>query len=125
MPPGIAWGCPICGDEGLIRNFRGILWDLTPRSGAVAGTGRRLEVALSAAQHATLRSLLLADPDCERTIHAARRVGRRVLISGDADELEHLAGFIAAEANHQSNRRRQAALDGVFDLVQRAIPPDR
>jgi len=73
----------------------------------VAGTGRRLEVALSAAQHATLRSLLLADPDCERTIHAARRVGRRVLISGDADELEHLAGFIAAEANHQSNRRRR------------------
>lgn len=124
VPPAISWGCQRCGDEGLIHNFRGTLWDLTPSSKAGAAIGRMLEVVVSPAEYGTLRTLLLADPDCERTIYAARRVRTRAVISGDEDELEHLAGFIAAEANHERSRRRQAALDAVFDRLQRALLPN-
>jgi hypothetical protein len=55
------------------------------------------------------------------TIYAARRVRTGALIWGDEDELEHLAGYIAAEAKHEGRRWRQTALDAVFDRVQRAI----
>jgi hypothetical protein len=121
VPAAIMWNCPRCGDEGLIHNYRGTLWDLTPPSKADARAGGMLEVVLSPAEYGTLRSLLLADPDCERTIYAARRVSTGAMISGDEGELEHLTGFIAAEANHEGSRRRQAAVDAVFDRVQRAI----
>lgn len=124
VPPAIEWHCPRCGDAGLIRNFNGTIWDLVPQSSAAPRGSARIRVPLSAADYATLRSLLLADRDCERTIYAARRVGARAVISADPDELEHLAGFIAAEANHEPMRRRQVALDRVFAQIQDAIPAD-
>ncbi len=34
-----------------------------------------------------------------------------------ADDLEELIGFVAAEANHEPNRRRQDRLDAAFNAL--------
>jgi hypothetical protein len=35
-------------------------------------------------------------------------------------ELDELTGFVAAEANNESNRRRQQRLDAAFDVLKAA-----
>ncbi len=66
---------------------------------------------------ATLRELRLLDSDCERLVYRIRvRQGQPVL-SATEDELEELGGYVAAEANHEPNRRRQRALDAALDAL--------
>jgi hypothetical protein len=48
----------------------------------------------------------------------ARPGGAALLTS--ADDLEELIGFVAAEANHEPNRRRQQRLDVAFDALNTA-----
>jgi hypothetical protein len=36
------------------------------------------------------------------------------------DDLDEHIGFVAAEANHESNRRRQQRLDSAFDTLSSA-----
>lgn len=69
---------------------------------------------------AALRDLQLLDPDCERLVFSVRVHDRRLILSADEDELEELIGFVAAEANHEANRRRQQRLDVAFDALNDA-----
>ena len=38
----------------------------------------------------------------------------------DEEELDELIGFVAAEANHETNRRRQQRLDAAFNALNDA-----
>jgi len=70
---------------------------------------------------AALRELMLLDPDCERLVfgmHAGRSGG--AVLAASEDDLEELIGGVAAEANHESNRRRQRRLDAAFDALNTA-----
>jgi hypothetical protein len=48
-----------------------------------------------------------------------------IVLVGDDDDLDELAGYVAAEANHEDERRRQRRLDHAFETVTRALdaPP--
>ena len=43
------------------------------------------------------------------------------VLAASADELDELLGFIAANANHETNRRRQKRLDASFDALTEAL----
>jgi len=67
-----------------------------------------------------LRELQLLDPDCERLVFRIRAQHDGAVLSATEDDLEELIGAVAAEANHEPNRRRQQRLDAAFDALNDA-----
>ena len=118
-PTPIRWCCTACGDEGVISNWEDSPYDLRPKRLAVVGGAAR-QVIVTDEVAAALRDLLFLDPDAERRVFAmtAHRRGAALHIS-DAD-LEELSNAVAAEANHEPNRRRQRQLDCAFDALSNA-----
>jgi hypothetical protein len=67
-----------------------------------------------------LRDLRLPDTDCERLVFRMRSSSRGNVLAASADELDELLGFVAAEANDETNRRHQRRLDAVFAALNEA-----
>ena len=78
-------------------------------------------VTISAEVAATLRSLRLLDSTSRRIVFRACATERGIVLAADEDDLDELAGFIAAEANHEPDRRRQKRLAAAFAVVNDAI----
>lgn len=119
LPAPIGWACRSCAASGTISGWEGSVFDLRrggPTSSGEAGS----EVLVSDEVADTLRSVLLLDPDSERVVFSGRAVHEGALLVGDATTLEELTGFVAAEANHEPNRRRQRRLDEAFDALNSA-----
>jgi hypothetical protein len=67
---------------------------------------------------------MVLDAECERVVHRAPTVGGQIILSATDDDLDELLGYLAAEANHESNRRRRQRLDAAYDEVeQRSAQP--
>jgi hypothetical protein len=44
-----------------------------------------------------------------------------ITLVSDDDDLDELMGYVAAEANHEDDRRRQRRLDDAFETLARAV----
>jgi hypothetical protein len=116
----IHWQCGVCADDGVISNWEDSPFDLRRTGLALAEPAH--EIALNYEIAAALRDLRLLDLDCERLVFRIRAhdsADSAVLTVTD-DELEELIGFVAAEANHEPNRRRQRRLDTAFQALNTA-----
>lgn len=114
-PAPIQWRCSVCDDEGVISNWADSAYDLRRRRlTAVAAVH---EVVITDEVASALRELVLLDPDCERLVYGMRAHKRGAALAATEDDLEELIGFVAAEANHEPNRRRQRRLDAAFDSL--------
>ena len=89
----------------MISNWADSPYDLRRRRLSLAGDVD--EVIVSDKTAAVLRDLVLLDPDCERLVFGMRAHPDGAALLTNADDLEELIGFVAAEANHEPNRRRQ------------------
>ena len=114
----IRWQCPVCGDAGVISNWAGSPFDLRRRGLAVAPSGTGIVVSGLVA--AALRDLELLDLDGERLVYTIRSEGDRLVLTATAEELDALIDAVAAEANHEPDRRRRGRLDGALDALTRA-----
>jgi len=120
LPARIEWRCDSCGDEGVISGWEGTYFDLrAPRPRQPNGTVADIVVPDEVAT--ALRDLRLLDAECERLVCRARATDEGVVLSADGDELDELVGFVAAEANHEPNRRRQQRLDRAFVVLSDAL----
>ena len=120
IPASIHWRCVSCGDEGVISGWEGSPFDLRTNS-VDDGLGEAIRAVISSEVAATLRSLVLVDSTGERLIFTTRIVEGRVVLQGDLDDLDELIGYVAAEANHEQDRRRQKRLDAAFDVLREVI----
>jgi hypothetical protein len=124
IPPSIAWHCTSCTDEGVISGWERSPYDLRSRHprppSADAG-----HVVIPADAAATLRQLQVLDSDAERLVFSAEASAEGVVLLGDDDDLDELMGYVAAEANHEPDRRRQRRLDDAFEILTRAIETPR
>lgn len=102
IPPSIDWRCTSCDDRGIISGWERSPFDLRPRSGDQPPVDG-VEVVASADVAKTLRSLMLLDTASERLVFRAQVVGDEIVVSGAEDELDELAGYVAAEANHEGD----------------------
>jgi hypothetical protein len=120
LPAIIDWRCSACGDEGVISGWEGSYFDLRrPRS---QGTDSSVsEVPVTDEVCATLRDLRLLDSDCERLVFGVRATTTGIVLVASEEDLEELLGYVAAEANHESNRRRQKCLDLAFTVLSDAL----
>ncbi len=114
----IGWRCGVCDDDGVISNWEDSPFDLRRRQLAVAGAVT--EIVISGQVAATLRDLRLLDIDCERQVFRTRAHNDGAVLAATAEELDELIGCVAAEANHEPNRRRQQRLDAAFDALNTA-----
>lgn len=114
----IGWQCSACDDEGVISNWEDSPFDLRRRRLGVAGAARDIAIPYEVA--AALRDLQLLDRDCERLVFRIRAADDHAVLAATDEDLEELIGFVAAEANHEPNRRRQRRLDAAFDALNDA-----
>jgi hypothetical protein len=120
LPAPIEWRCTACGDEGVISGWEDSLYDLRqPRSSS--DEEARHETRLTDELAATLRALMFLDIEFERLVFQMHGSSEGVVLTASADELDELLGFIAANANHETNRRRQKRLDAAFDVLTDAL----
>lgn len=120
VPPSIEWRCIACGDEGVISGWEHSPFDLrSPTSDPRPGDDVAVVVGPDVA--ATLRSLMLIDTAGERLVFRALPTDQGIVLGGDADDLDELIGYVAAEANHEDDPRRQKQLDTAFDALTDAL----
>ncbi len=114
----VRWQCSICDDEGVISNWEGSPFDL--RRQRLTLTGTLIEIVIPDEVGAALRELSLLDTDCERLVFRIRGHNDGAMLAATEEDLDELIGFVAAEANHEVNRRRQQRLDAAFDALSSA-----
>ena len=114
-PAAIHWECSTCHDEGVISNWCDSPDDLRHRTLTLACP--LTEIAITDAVASALRDLRFLATDSERVVFAVRADGERTVLTATDDELDELTGLVAAEANHEPNRRRQQRLDAAFDAL--------
>lgn len=116
----IQWRCSSCDDQGVISNWENSPFD--PRRRQLTITGAVRQVVLADVVAESLRDLRLLDPDGERLVFATRAHGEGAALLADHEELAHLIGLLAAEANHAPDRRRQWRLDTALDALTAVVP---
>lgn len=102
--------------RGCISGWERSPFDLRPRR-TDDRPGDVVRAVITPEVAATLRSLMLVDSVCERLIFRASVVDGRIVLEGDLDDLDELIGHVAAEANHEEDRRRQRRLDAAYKVL--------
>ena len=102
----------------MISNWEDTPFDLRRRRPTLAGAVN--EIVISDEVAAALREVRLLDPDCERLVFAMRAHNDGALLAGTDDDLDELIGMVAAEANHEPNRRRQRRLEAALEALNTA-----
>lgn len=115
----IRWQCTRCDDTGTISSWEGSPFDLRPRG--LTAVEATTDVVVADDVAAALRDLQLLDPECERLVYGFRAHPAGAVLSASDAELEDLVGAVAAEANHESDRRRQQRLDRAYDVLDTAL----
>ena len=72
-----------------------------------------------------MRDLQLLDADCERLVFRIRAHRDDAVLAGTDDDFNELIGSVAAEANHEPDRRRQRRLDAALDALTDAAANGR
>ena len=98
--------------------MEGSPWDLSP---ALATDDDERAALLSSDQYRRLLGLRLLDTDSLRVVYAARLTGAGVIVSASEEDLDNLIGYVAEEANHEIDRRRQRGLDDVIRILDAAL----
>lgn len=115
----IRWGCSACDDQGVISNWEDSPFDLRCLRLTLAGATHTIVIPEEIA--AALRDLRLLDTDCERLVFRIRAHKDGAILAATDEDLDELIGFVAAEANHEPNRRRQQRLHAAFDALSAAL----
>jgi hypothetical protein len=114
----IRWQCGVCDDQGVISNWEDSPFDLRRHGLSLAETTH--EIVLDNETVAALHDLRLLDLDCQRLVFRIRAHHDHAVLTVTDEDLEELLGFVAAEANHEPNRRRQRRLDTTFQALNTA-----
>ncbi len=120
LPAQIEWGCDSCNDEGAICGWEGSHLDLR-EPGAGRRPGSPTEIVVPDEVAAALRTLRLLDLGCERLVYQSMALDEGVALLAGEEQLDELVGYVAAEANHEPNRRRQQRLDRALAVLSSAL----
>ena len=109
----------MCDDAGVISNCEDSVFDPRRRQLTVAGAAN--EIVIPNEVTATLRDLQSAGRRLRTTLSSASAPTTTPPSWLPADgDLDELIGSVAAEANHEPNRRRQQRLGAAFDALSDA-----
>jgi hypothetical protein len=109
-----------CDDNGFISNWRGTTWDLSRWRGEPAVDATLIKMLVSLVELRALRKMV-SGPERQAIIDGAVVVAGNIFLQGRQDDFDNLVGYIAAEANHEPNRKLQRILDGIADRVEAVL----
>ncbi len=123
--PFIHWACDHCGAGGRIEGFAGSPYDLSRfRNGLESGDGiERIQVEIRPDEYNALIAgkFIPYDPDSERIIFSARYFEETVELEAAADDIDVLGDCVAADANHEKNRKRAEHVQSIFQKIASAL----
>ncbi len=99
----IAWACDVCGDEGVITGWEGSPTDVSELDDSYAD-GEPVAVVMPRALFDLFRGVLVLDAASELLIARARSFSEGVVLAGSSDAFDELVGYVASEANAESDR---------------------
>jgi yecA family protein len=118
--PFVFWKCAACRDNGRIAGFLGCLYDL----GAFTkrrrnGEEQRHDIALAAGEYRSWISgdMISYDRESMRIIYSATASKRGIVVSVPDTERKNLCDSTAADANRESNRKRQGNVYAIFEKL--------
>lgn len=121
--PFLYWHCSSCDDGGRIANWRKCAYDKScfpERPSEDDESNPFIEVTITREEMKALLDGMIYDPDSDRIIYRARPANRGILLRGRYWDMDNLVGYLAADANHEENKKRQKLLDAVYEKVESA-----
>lgn len=121
-PAELNWWCPVCADSGIIRNWKGIPWNLSHTKGTSAlNADEFCEILLTKSEFRLLSEIEILEPQALKIVQNATLNDDGVFLVGAYDAIDELMGYIAFEANHEQRKKRQQALNLLFDKINNCI----
>lgn len=122
----IFWHCNSCEDGGRISDFVDTWYDLNAAKTHEASfeTGEEvIEVTLNRDEYKALITpeINIYDPDSEKIIYSAQSTEDGVKLQAPEGEMENLIGFIAADGNHEKNRKRSKLIDSIHLKIETVL----
>lgn len=121
----IYWHCDSCEDGGRISDFAGTWYDLSEWKQQVPPEpGEEIvEVTVSRDEYKALISpdINTYDPDSEKIMFSAKATKKGVLLRALEGDMDNFIGFVAADGNHEPNRKRAKLMDSVYSKIQDAL----
>lgn len=120
----VEWQCPACGDRGRISGWAHGAWDLRPAA-RPAGGDPPVEVTLSDEEYAELRACAPIRAEAQPLLAAATVRDGRVVVEAGAAAITRILAALAFEANRAATRRRQQALDELYERFRDAAATEQ
>ena len=122
VPPELQWWCSECSDNGTIKNWKGIPWD---RSRLHWEDSKKdttyYKIHLREEEYSLLAEIAIVEPQAHSFVENAIQINAEYLLVGAAHVINDVIGYIAFEANHETNKRRQRALDCIYEKIRKTI----
>ena len=78
---------------------------------------KRISVRFTIEECDLILNQTFAGEDLTERLHEARTGGKYIKVAYTLDELDDLAGFIAAEANHAEDKKLEKKLEALYDKI--------
>jgi hypothetical protein len=119
----IRWRCAACNDDGMISGWERSPYD--PRQRDLRSAPAQHRVLVDPEMVTALQRITVLDVETARIVFRARSTGDGVVVTGSADALEDLAEHVAAESNHEAQRRRRRVLDATLEVLESELAAAR
>ncbi len=121
--PFVFWECTACADSGRIAGFLGGSYDLSAFAKRGSECEQTRDVALTVEEYRSWISgdMIPYDSESMQIIYSAAASKRGIVVSVPESALEMLRDSTAADANHESNRKRQAGVYSIFDKLNQLL----
>ncbi len=116
----IAWACDACGDEGVITGWEGSPTDVSGLDDGYAD-GDVIKVVMARGLFDLLRGVLVLHAASELLIARAEGSSEGVVSAGPWGAFDELVGYVASEANAETDRRRARLLDDAYGVLKAAL----
>ncbi len=121
----IFWHCSNCEDGGRISEFAGTWYDLSKWRPQVPGEPDEeiVEVTISREEYKALISpnVHSYDPDSEKIMFSAKSTTKGIAMRALEGDMDNFIGFVAADGNHEPNRKRAKLMDSIYWKIQVAL----
>lgn len=119
----IRWWCTACHDDGVISGWERSPYDL--RQEDLRSASQQHQVWVDPQMATALQAITVLDVEVARTVFRAHSTGDGVVVTGSVEALEDLAEHVAAEANHETQRRRRRVLDATLEVLESELAAAR
>jgi len=83
--------------------------------------GQKVEVSFSPRERVLVLEHTSAGPELTTALRRAQLESGKYMVRYTLDDLDELLGFVAAEANHATDKRLRKELDGLYERVRREM----